>query len=97
MATEEEKKAAAAKKKADKKAAADKKKADKKAAADKKKAAADNLTADFVGKDLKVKLSGGAEFEGLCTCVRKTNSGAQVLLRIKGEVARFFNAEDIVE
>lgn len=50
-----------------------------------------------VGKELKVKLPSGAEFEGVCTGERKINGGAQVFLRIKGSVARWFNVEDVIK
>ena len=51
----------------------------------------------YVGEELKVKLPSGAEFEGLCTGERKTNDGAQVFLKLKGQVSRYFNVEDIVK
>ncbi len=47
-------------------------------------------------KEIKVKV-GDVEFTGLCVSKRKTNSGDQVFLKIKGEVARWFNVEDIVK
>ena len=50
-----------------------------------------------VGKEITVKLSSGAEVEGLCVSERKITGGAQVFLKIKGKVSRWFNSEDIVK
>lgn len=112
LKTKEEKEAAKAEKlKADKKAEAEKLEADKKTEAKKleaeekaeaekkaadKKAAAKKLVVDCVDKELKIELSNGAKFKGLCTSVRETNSGPQVFLQLNGLVSRYFNATDIV-
>lgn len=47
-------------------------------------------------KEVTVKV-GDTEFTGLCLSKRKTSSGAQVFLKIKGSVSRWFNAEDVVK
>lgn len=97
---EEKDKAAADKLKADKKAEVEKLTADKKAKAEKleadKKAEVEKLKTDCVGKELKIELSSGAKFEGLCTGVRDINGGSQVFLQLNGLVSRYFNVEDIV-
>ncbi|NIP27927.1 MAG: hypothetical protein GWO38_29955 [Phycisphaerae bacterium] len=54
----------------------------------------------YVGKDLKIKLPSGAEFEGLCIAERKIpKGGEQVFLKLTGPgvVSRYFNVEDIVD
>jgi len=50
----------------------------------------------YTGKELTVKI-GKVEHKGLCTSERDTNSGKQVYLKISGQVARYFNVEDIVK
>ena len=102
LKTKEEKEAAKATKlEADKKAEAKKLEAEEKVEAERLKAekvaAAKKLVVDCVGNDLKVELPGGAKFKGRCTSVRETNSGPQVFLQLKGQVSRYFNAEDIVK
>ena len=73
-------------------------KKDKKAkkANDTKKTISKKPKSDLVGKELTAKV-GQAEYKGLCVSERKTNSGAQVFLKLNGCVSRWFNIKDIVE
>ena len=61
-----------------------------------KSAKAKKPAAQAVGGEITVKLPSG-EVTGICTSKRKTNSGAQVFVRIPGQVSRWVNAEDVVK
>ena len=53
-------------------------------------------TDNHIGQIVTVKV-GEAEYKGLCTAERHTNSGAQIYLKLNSLVARFFNISNIVK
>lgn len=62
-----------------------------------KTAGADKTPETKKPKEVTVKV-GDTEFTGLCTSKRKIpGGGSQVFLQLKGDVSRWFNAEDVVK
>jgi tRNA-binding EMAP/Myf-like protein len=49
-------------------------------------------------KEVTVQIGDNEPITGLCTAKRKIpGGGSQVFLKIKGEVGRWFNADDVVK